>query len=44
MNGTQIVRSEQSDGFDFAGELGVRVAKDLLSKGAGNILDELRNA
>ena len=44
VNGTQIVRSEQSDGFDFAGELGVRVAKDLLSKGAGNILDELRNA
>ena len=43
VNGTEIVRSEHVDICDSAIELGVRVAKDLLSKGAGNILDEFLN-
>jgi len=42
VDGTHIVRSEHVDDCDSARELGLRVADDLLNKGAGNILDELR--
>ena len=42
VDGTQILRSEDVDSIDSAEELGVRVADDLLSKGARGILDELR--
>ena len=42
VDGTHIVRSEHVDYCDSAYELGLRVADDLLNKGAGNILDELR--
>ena len=42
VDGTHIVRSEHVDDCDSACELGLRVADDLLNKGAGNILDELR--
>ena len=42
VDGTHIVRSEHVDDCDSARELGLRVADDLLSKGAGNILDELQ--
>ena len=42
VDGTQILRSEHVDSMDSAEELGVRVADDLLSKGARGILDELR--
>ena len=42
VDGTQILRSEHVDSMGSAEELGVRVADDLLSKGARGILDELR--
>ena len=42
MDGTHIVRSEHVDDCNSAYELGLRVADDLLNRGAGNILDELR--
>ena len=42
LDGTHIVRSEHADDCDSARELGLRVADDLLKKGAGNILDELQ--
>ena len=42
LDGTQILRSEHVDSMDSAEERGVRVADDLLSKGARGILDELR--
>ena len=38
VDGTHIVRSEHVDDCDSACELGLRVADDLLNKGAGNIL------
>ena len=43
VDGSQIVRSEHFDDFDSAIELGERVAKDLLSQGAGRILDDFRD-
>ena len=42
VDGTQILRSEHVDRRDSAEELGVRVADDLLSKGARDILDALK--
>ena len=42
VDGTQILRSEHVDRRGCAKELGVRVADDLLSKGARDILDELK--
>ena len=42
VDGTQILRSEHVDSMDSAEELGMRVADDLISKGARGILDELR--